>query len=1203
MRISRLDLLAFGPFTDVSLDLSGGSCGVHLLFGPNEAGKSSTLRAIRQLLFGIRLPTKKDPRPDDTFLHQKQDLRLGALLERDGGDRLEFVRKYGRARTLLPPDGGSPLPEETLKPWLGGVNREYFESMFGLGHVELSRGGEAMLQGEGELGQLLFLAGSGISDLRQVRNGLKSEMDELFLPKGRKQQINDALSELKEKRAGIRRAMLSSDEYAGLMDQLESAARQLKKVEEEQTEVQRKMKRLDRIARALPQISRRREVQQQLQDVALVPLLPAEFSEQRQEHQKQLQLVQHETARLETELQKTTVELESIEVPQQLLEQAEIIEQLATDRGAILKAINDRRDREAELAAVRQKAGETLYSLRPDLSLDDVETLRLSDQARQRIREIGSERDTLQRQLQERQGNVESVQDRLRELQADEGSLPESFDCEQLKALLPASRMAISQESQLKEIRQQLEQLSRLAEVELRQLPLWEGTLPELEQTAVPSSETIDRYFEELGAAAKKREWEQKRLTEMQSQLETRRNQLNKLRRQGDVPTEEDLLAARERRTAGWNLVTGLRDGRLKPGDDSVVSWLEAMQIDQGVDLDAAYLAAVEAADHIADRLRREAAQVEQKAALLAEIEDLERQSASQQEQSQSALEAESAVLGRWQQEWHGLGITPLPPHEMRSWLARWQQLLSHSATVRQLTVQLADLNRQLDLSRRLLIQALRAADASARLPEETDEEQGLPLSALVELAETAIERSDSSRRKREEQAAEIRRQQDQLLKAETARERLQTQLAEMEARWQTELAPTGLEGATSTSQASQFLDALTSLFSQLKDIEDLSRRITDMDQDHARFTERVRQCLPGVAPDLAETDPADAAGILRKRLEQAVQEQNRQAALQEKCDSLRKQLDSQNQQLAGLKSRLQEMCREAGCQEIAELPQIEKQSAQRRAWTTSLEEIEELLRQESAGQTLDEFIEDAATEDPDTIESQRAALASLDDTLRKQRDELRDSRTELEVKHRSMDGNAVASQLTDEEQITLARLESDVPRWVHCYLASQLLRQSIERFRERNQTPVLVRTAEIFRRLTLEAFTGLQPEYDEEGEPVLKAVRGSDGRLVDMSGLSDGTRDQLYLALRIAGLENWLDQHEPLPFIVDDVLINFDDRRTAAALEVLGELSHRTQVIYLTHHRHTLDIARRVLPADVLLACEMPSSAFVPGGRLVASS
>jgi len=95
--------------------------------------------------------------------------------------------------------------------------------------------------------------------------------------------------------------------------------------------------------------------------------------------------------------------------------------------------------------------------------------------------------------------------------------------------------------------------------------------------------------------------------------------------------------------------------------------------------------------------------------------------------------------------------------------------------------------------------------------------------------------------------------------------------------------------------------------------------------------------------------------------------------------------------------------------------------------------------------------------------------------------------------------------------------------------------------------------------------------DYDEERQ-ILKAVR-SDGERLTMEQLSTGRRDQLFLALRLAAIEGHLDNGEPLPVIVDDILIQFDDDAAAATFKVLAELSERTQVLFLTHHEHLLDV------------------------------
>ena len=80
---------------------------------------------------------------------------------------------------------------------------------------------------------------------------------------------------------------------------------------------------------------------------------------------------------------------------------------------------------------------------------------------------------------------------------------------------------------------------------------------------------------------------------------------------------------------------------------------------------------------------------------------------------------------------------------------------------------------------------------------------------------------------------------------------------------------------------------------------------------------------------------------------------------------------------------------------------------------------------------------------------------------------------------------------------------------------------------------------------------------------------------------MSDGTIDQLYLSLRVASMEGYLARGSTMPFVADDLFINFDDERAAAGIRVLAELARRTQVLFFTHHEHLLEIARRALEPE----------------------
>jgi uncharacterized protein YhaN len=180
-----------------------------------------------------------------------------------------------------------------------------------------------------------------------------------------------------------------------------------------------------------------------------------------------------------------------------------------------------------------------------------------------------------------------------------------------------------------------------------------------------------------------------------------------------------------------------------------------------------------------------------------------------------------------------------------------------------------------------------------------------------------------------------------------------------------------------------------------------------------------------------------------------------------------------------------------------------------------------------------------------------------------------------------------------------MARLRGQVGRYVRARLAAVILEREIERYREQNQGPILSRASALFRRLTLEAYSGLKVSYDEDDQAVLRCVRApaaaAGGQLglpgdaapppreVDVQGLSDGTRDQLYLALRLASLEHHARGGEPMPLVLDDILIHFDDERARAALGALGEMAARTQILFFTHHARLLELAREAVPAGAL--------------------
>lgn len=117
--------------------------------------------------------------------------------------------------------------------------------------------------------------------------------------------------------------------------------------------------------------------------------------------------------------------------------------------------------------------------------------------------------------------------------------------------------------------------------------------------------------------------------------------------------------------------------------------------------------------------------------------------------------------------------------------------------------------------------------------------------------------------------------------------------------------------------------------------------------------------------------------------------------------------------------------------------------------------------------------------------------------------------------------------------------------------------------------------------------------EIDANQRPFLQVVSSENNHL-SLNQLSSGTLDQLYLALRLGNLTlnsgfnksshpSPSNQTDHYPLILDDVLINFDDERAKAAFEVFADLSKSIQIIYFTHHRHLVELAKEAVPKGVI--------------------
>ena len=245
-----------------------------------------------------------------------------------------------------------------------------------------------------------------------------------------------------------------------------------------------------------------------------------------------------------------------------------------------------------------------------------------------------------------------------------------------------------------------------------------------------------------------------------------------------------------------------------------------------------------------------------------------------------------------------------------------------------------------------------------------------------------------------------------------------------------------------------------------------------------------------------AEGGPADpiavaaAAQELIRRLAAARQAGDRRDALRGRRE----------QELAGARSARRDreaaerrqalLCREAGCSSVDDLPAAERASAAARRIQDRIHELDQQLGRLCGHEPLESFRQAAMAVDVNRLPDRIAALAAEIDRLDADR-----ARLNQELGHRRgelarMDGEGRAAEANERVEHLKSRLAHEVEEYARLRLAAVVLREAIERHRQKTQGPVLDRAGALFAALTLGSFRGLRVEYDDHDQPLLQAVR-----------------------------------------------------------------------------------------------------------------
>ncbi len=320
----------------------------------------------------------------------------------------------------------------------------------------------------------------------------------------------------------------------------------------------------------------------------------------------------------------------------------------------------------------------------------------------------------------------------------------------------------------------------------------------------------------------------------------------------------------------------------------------------------------------------------------------------------------------------------------------------------------------------------------------------------------------------------------------------------------------------------------------------------------------------------------------LASQTEEAMTEHRQRETLLIRCEERSLQYESLMRERSFQLARRQELI---GSKDATTIEQIDLWARQANEYWREQAEQKGLREQLSIyapfDAELESWIESLAQRDSGSLEIERDAKR---EKLNRNENQLADVGRQLGRNDQIWKGlmqDQPIADLAQQRQDLISRLEAASERWLAIVVAEEILHRALHRFHADQEQTIASNMVKYFRSLTDGNYVDVQQD-DKKGESFLVVDRN--GRSKHPDQLSTATREQLYLAIRFAHIRHYSSQNEPLPLILDDCFVNFDDARLRLTLETLSEISENQQVILLSCHRRTESVAKEVRPSGNFL-------------------
>jgi uncharacterized protein YhaN len=1154
MRIHELNLIRYGKFTDRCVAFPRSERDIHLIVGPNEAGKSTVRSAIGDWLFGIPMRTPL------AFLHPMPELRIGGVIDKSAGSQetatsLEFERSKGNKNTLWTADDKS-IPDAALTQWLGGLDASAFNRMYALDHTTLVEGGAGILSASDDLGRMLFQSASGIEHLGRVLQRLQNEADALWGPrKSNSREYYVALEAFEKAHDDLKKATLRTRDWKSQHEALIECEQALNTAKQRHVETRSQISRLQRIRRVQPlllSLDTAQEALSQIMAYGTVPLLPEDAADTLRDANQALALAQADIQRHQLAITEAHAALETIHVDHPLLSLATDINDLNERRLQYRAHRTDIIKRQEEMRLEWQRAQEKATGLSWACATIDEMTQRLPAQSiRSRLNRLLKSRGSLINQRQSAEDNLSKRQQEIVALQeALQGLGTDGVSAKLQHAVDHALKLG-DYAASLDDFETRLQRLQDEEDAALSAMGKWRLPPDSLAAMAAPDLAIVQSLLNDQRADQAEEKALRSAIAAKNAECERAKLELEQLVSTFQPVSAEQVTEARENRDSRWRAI--------KSAPDSVLTL--APEYEQDVSR------ADTLSDSRLDKLQHEA----ERQSKAQRLELLGQELQAMQEELQALVQQVSDRNAKWLALADASGLPHLPPELAPHWLEQRRKVLD-------LIRDQNDLKRQ----RQARIDAIETARQAVWLELQQDSRKDVPeLAECLRVAREQIALADQARGQRKTLEKQILEGNANLVTLQNAVNSALESWREWESSWLDAVKAAGYPEAVFADRVEaelEVMDEIDRLLTKIRSIQ--SERIDKMQADLDNFDRSAQDLGRRLIPDLATDQAEEITVALLNRLDAARRAQvNRtewKSALKKSSDGL----DAASQVVRTVQSELAPLMVTAGIDDTSMLAEAIARSEKRRELENSLARDSAELISGADGLSIEQLRTEVAGQNMESLLSEIESLNQTAEDILEDVSRLSTQHGALKTTFDGYAGADLAAKIEAQKQEAVARMSEAVERYLRTHTVARLLKWSMEKFRETKQGPMLAKASAVFRTLTLESFSRLL--VDSEGQtPRLFGVRPG-GQQVDVTGMSEGSRDQLYLALRLAALELQIDQGFNMPLIADDLFINFDDERTAAGLRVLGDLSRRMQVIFLTHHDHLVPLARDVLGADL---------------------